>query len=394
MAVLRQGAPVTDLAASLGRTESDAVEFKRDGADRNALREAICALSNDLPQRGRGHLVVGVANDGTPPGVRVNDEALRSVSEFRQEGRILPQPVVSVEAAQFSGVDCIHVEVMASPSPPLRFDGVVWVRAGTTTRRATRDEERVLSERRRAADRPFDATAVAGATLADLDGELFRPAAVDGAVLEANQRSVEEQLQSVRFLSTGVPTVVGILTVGLDPRGWLPGAYLQFVRYDGGDVTAPVQDHIEISGSLIGQLQELERLLPANIHHALMEGPPLENRTVPDYPVAALREAIVNAVMHRAYDSSSAPTRIQWFADRVEIDSPGGPFGDVRPDNYDRVTDYRNPSLAAVLKDLGYVERFGRGIRLMRDALERNGNPPPAFQIETAYWGVTLFARR
>jgi ATP-dependent DNA helicase RecG len=389
-----------DLAAVLGRVEHDALEFKGEIVDRNAVREAICALSNDLPGRGVGRLVLGVRNDGRGAGVDVGDAALQAVTQYRQEGRILPPPIMSVEAATFDGKDCIVVTVTASPSPPVRFDGVVWVRVGPTTRRATRDEERILAERRRTAERPFDEQPVAGSSLADLDLELFRstylPAAVSPDVIEENQRSQAEQLSSLRLATPGdaVPTVLGHLTIGLDPSDWIAGAYLQFVRYEGDDVAAPVQDHEELRGNLIVLLDTLNRLLPANIRTAIVEASALRQRDVPDYPMAALREVVVNALMHRTYESSNAPVRVQWFSDRVEVTSPGGPFGVVNASNFDRVNDYRNPALAAVLKELGYVNRFGRGIGLVRASLAGNGNPPPEFTVTAEYWGVILRAAR
>lgn len=98
----------------------------------------------------------------------------------------------------------------------------------------------------------------------------------------------------------------------------------------------------------------------------------------------------MNALMHRNYETSYAPTRIAWFDDRIEVTNPGGPYGQVRGDNFDRVTDYRNPSLAAAMKGLGYVNRFGRGIGRIQAALKRNGNPPAQFQVDESSWAVTL----
>lgn len=82
--------------------------------------------------------------------------------------------------------------------------------------------------------------------------------------------------------------------------------------------------------------------------------------------------------------------RILWFEDRIEVTSPGGPYGIVTKDTFDQRTDYRNPALAAAIKTLGYVNRFGRGITLVRMALEQNGNPPAEFQVEDTYWSVTV----
>lgn len=387
-----------DLAQRLGRHERDDLEFKRNIADHNAIRKAICALANDLPGRGGGHLLIGVEDDGTPSGLPIDSSLLDFLVGLRAEGRILPPPILVVERAQFSGSECAHVEVHASPSPPVRFDGRVFVRVGPSTRGATPDEERLLAERRRAADLPFDQRALAGTGLSDLDLELFRstylPAAVNPEVAQENRRSVTDQLASLRLLDAaqGIPTVLGVLLVGYDPSAWIPGAYVQFVRYEGGDAASPVQDHEELRGNLIDQLDALGRLLPANIRTAIREAAGLRQQDAPDYPLAALRELFVNALMHRNYETSNAPARILWFADRVEITSPGGPYGAVTAENFDRRNDYRNLAIAAAMKDLGYVNRFGRGLGLVRSTLADNGNPAAEFAIERTYWAVTVKA--
>ena len=88
--------------------------------------------------------------------------------------------------------------------------------------------------------------------------------------------------------------------------------------------------------------------------------------------------------MHRTYEGTNAPVRIYWFDDRIEIHSPGGPYGTVTAENFGRpgVSDYRNPNIAGVLKTLGFVQRFGFGIADARKALAQNGNPKPEFQVE------------
>jgi ATP-dependent DNA helicase RecG len=89
-------------------------------------------------------------------------------------------------------------------------------------------------------------------------------------------------------------------------------------------------------------------------------------------------------VLHRSYEGTNAPVRVYWFADRIEIHSPGGPFGQVNPENFGRpgVTDYRNPHLAEALKILGFVQKFGAGIPIARQSLEKNANPPVEFVVE------------
>jgi len=244
---------------------------------------------------------------------------------------------------------------------------------------------------------PFDIRPVPGSSLEDLDLDVFRAdylrAAVDPSVLAENERPIEQQLASLRVADTNaVPTVLGLLLVGLDPTQWVPGGYLQFIRYEGSDVGGAVLDEQEIRANIVTLATHLEALLRANLRSRLVDIGGFREEHRPTYPFEALREACMNAIMHRNYESSNAPVRVAWFDDRVEITNPGGLFGQVRQHNFDRVNDYRNPSLAAAMKSLGYVNQFGRGIGRMRSTLARNGNPDPVFLVDDASWSVTLRA--
>jgi ATP-dependent DNA helicase RecG len=92
-------------------------------------------------------------------------------------------------------------------------------------------------------------------------------------------------------------------------------------------------------------------------------------------------------VLHRDYEGTTAPVRISWFSDRIEIQSPGGPFDIVSRANFGQpgITDYRNPNLAGAMRSLGYVQKFGVGTALARKEIEKNGNPPVEFQVEDAH---------
>ena len=86
--------------------------------------------------------------------------------------------------------------------------------------------------------------------------------------------------------------------------------------------------------------------------------------------------------------------RIYWYADRVEIASPGGLYGRMTPENWGKGdTDYRNPLLAEIMANLGFAQRFGLGIPLAERALRDNGNPPPEFRFEPQLVRVTVHIR-
>ncbi|MDZ4825783.1 MAG: ParB/RepB/Spo0J family partition protein, partial [Actinomycetota bacterium] len=158
------------------------IEFQQGASDRDKIRQAICALSNDLGAEGVGHLLIGIDQHGKPVRIDTSDDELLKISNIRNEAKILPIPVMSVDRRLFDGKPCISVRVEPSPSPPVRVDGVVYVRPGPTTRRASGDDERVLRERRRAADLSFDDRPVPGSAIADLDVELFRSTYLPAAV--------------------------------------------------------------------------------------------------------------------------------------------------------------------------------------------------------------------
>lgn len=121
-------------------------------------------------------------------------------------------------------------------------------------------------------------------------------------------------------------------------------------------------------------------------------GPDGTETSRPHIPLEAVQQVVRNALMHRSYEATNAPVRVSWFTDRVEVSSPGGPFGQVDATNFGRpgITDYRNPTIAGVLGQLGFVQRFGVGLQRARHQMEENGNPAPEFEVTPTFVNVVL----
>jgi ATP-dependent DNA helicase RecG len=381
-----------ELDRLLSHLESDRTERKASAANSDRIRQAICAFANDMPNHDEpGVLFIGVNDNGSCANLGISDELLRTLADMRSDGNIVPLPSLTVQRKTLNGCEMAVIVVHPSDYPPVRYKGQVWIRVGPRRATATVDEERRLSEKRRAKDLPFDVRPIASATIHDLDLDLFernyRPASVAQEVIEQNDRPPEQQLSSLRFATTDsppIPTAVGIITVGKSPADLVPGAYVQFLRIDGKQLSDPIADQKECHGPLPELLGELDTILKANIRIATDIKTTSTEQKSPDYPLEALQQYVRNAVMHRNYESSNAPTRITWFLDRVEIQSPGGPFGQVTPENFGEpgVTDYRNPNIAEAMKNLGYVQRFGVGLQVAHKALQENGNPDPELRAE------------
>ncbi len=259
-------------------------------------------------------------------------------------------------------------------------------------RLATAEEESALTERRQAANLPFDAQPLPSASIDDLDEgrftEAILPQLVADDVLRQNGRPVRQQMASLRLVAPPDfrPTPTGMLLIGRDLEQHVPGAYLQFASFDGTQLSDPILSQHRISGPITDVVLEIEEIIRSHIETTIrFEGIATEERK-PSVPFEALQQLVRNAVLHRTYQTSNAPVRVSWFHDRVEINSPGGPFGQVTVETIGQpgLTDYRNPTLAGALSQLGFVQRFGVGIQVAKARLEQNGNPPLEYQASVA----------
>lgn len=388
-----------ELRALMADLESDRVERTREvKKGRDKLFRAVCAFANDFPGNGLpGYLLVGVDDKGHPTGLEVTDELLTALGGLRTDGLIQPMPALTVHSVHLPEGDVAVVEVLPSDMPPVRYDGRIHIRVGPRRAVASEQEERMLTERRISGARSLDLTPCKDATLDDLAIDLFtdgyRPRTIAPEVIAANERPIERQLAALRFfdLRQAAPTYAGLLLFGKDPRYWLPGAYVQFLRVDGVDLADTVIDSEEIGGDLSTVLKHLDILTRVQIQQRsiAVPGSMLRKQMVRTYPPEALREFLLNAIMHRDYHSNG-PIRYYWYDDRVEIQSPGGLYGEAKAENFPHRNDYRNPVLAEALKVLGYVEKYGRGVLGAQAQLRASGNPAAEFTFDSGFVQVTV----
>ena len=385
--------------------ESDAVEFKESlsGGAPEGIREAICAFANDLSDhRKPGLVLVGVKDNRTIGTMLITDELLRRLADMKTDGNIVPPPSLTVEKRVLRGKEIAVVTVQPSNSPPLRCKGAIHIRIGPRRGIATAQDERILNEKRRYGDRPFDLYPISSTGISDLNLALFSyeylPKAFSEEILAANDRSLHEQLAATKMITAAddpTTTVLGILTIGKNPQDFLPGAYVQFLRIDGNELTDNIIDSQTIRGAIPDQIRRLDDKLIAHNRIAVdITSGPVEKRTAL-YPIEAVQQITRNSTMHRTYEATNAPVRVYWYNDRIEIISPGGVFGAITAENFGTsgLTDYRNPNLAEAMRTFGFVQRFGMGIPIARRLLAEAGHPEPEFEIDNTYTRATIQAR-
>jgi ATP-dependent DNA helicase RecG len=363
------------------------------------VREAVCAFSNDLAHHNEpGIIVLGVTDDGQlTDSFSATDELLRQLADIKTDGNILPQPVLFVEKRSFETREILVVTVSPSDSPPVRYKGRIHVRWGPRRGLASAHDERILNERRRHGDRPFDLHAVRGAGVEDIDQVRFEseylPSLVAPDVLRANERTYLQRLAATKVLASEescIPTVVGLLVCGREVSSWIPGAYTQFLRFSGPELISEIIDEVAIYGTVSDQLRQLEEKLDSHNRRAVDITGSTQERVDEQYAIGGLRQLVRNAYLHRSYESTNAPVRVYWFSDRVEIHSPGGPYGVVTTSNFGSpgLTDYRNPNLSEALHSLGYIQRFGVGLAIARS----NFGSRLSFQVSDSAVSATVWS--
>jgi len=196
--------------------------------------------------------------------------------------------------------------------------------------------------------------------------------------LAENGRELKAQLASLKFydLKEDCPTYAGILMFGANPRFFIPGASVQYVRFKGDDEASDFEFEHRFEGDLTTQLGQMEEFIKANMVKVVL--PELGGEYVSSYPLRAIKEFLYNAVIHRDYQSN-APIKFYEFSDRIEISNAGGLYGKARPDNFPNENDYRNPAISEAVKNLGFVNGFNVGVKAAMAALYKNGSSAPEF---------------
>ena len=372
----------------LRSTETYRIERTISTGDMDKFQEAICAFSNDLPNsREKGYLILGVHDNGVLSGLRVDDALMKKIAGIRSDGNILPLPMMSVERFEFTEGDLLVVEVSPALVPPVRYRGRTFIRIGPRRDIATEAEERVLLEKRTSYMATFDAMPCFGSSLKDIDAQFVKneylPQIIDSDVLMADKRSLQEQLAAIHLydITNDCPTNAAIILFGKKASFFLHGCYVQYVHFAGEDTGSEILNERQIRGSLCSILPKLESFVKDAIVTARpMRVSMLREQIVFNYPELALRELLMNACMHRDYQSNM-PIRIYQFSNRIEILNAGGLYGEARPENFPTVNDYRNPIIAEAMRGMKYVNMFNRGVQRVKNMLRENGNPEPKFNV-------------
>ncbi len=358
--------------------------------DIGLLAETLVAFANS----DGGTIIIGVDENGQATGTVYADEVESALRAAVQECR----PPVEVRWHQAAAEDGLAFAIVVPRSPELHSlaDGRVLVRAGVENRPLSGDQIRQLAATRSTGD--FEAEIAPGATRQDLDDHIIEEFIDKWEQRQRREwtRSIDELLLEMGALDEdGRPTVAGVLLFARNPQAFLPQSGLTFVKFVGtqprGEMGQPGYGRREeIGGPLARIIQRTWEVVGEEMRTgAVVTGLVREERT--EYPIAAVREALVNAVAHRDYRLGGRRIEVRMFSDRMEIISPGGLPGFITLDNIVEEHFSRNPRIVNGLYQWGYIEELGLGVDLMIEEMVRAGHPPPKFKDTPYSFTVTLY---
>jgi ATP-dependent DNA helicase RecG len=371
------------------KTNRDFKDIARD------IAQTLVAFANS----DGGELLVGVEDDGTLSGVSLSegqiDDLLRVPDTHIHKDTPLPAPRRA--KAKLAGAQILYFSV------PKGVDFVYLTGDGRCLRRVDRDSvpessETIIAHRLEDESRRWDRELERGATLADLDADLIQSVASQIAYGVSSEKCLQ-YLDLAEFTTSGLKLKrAAVMLFAKDIRRWHPRCQVRILTYRGterrtGENYNVVKD--DTVGECIIRLIDLawERLTVALTQHTLLtETARFEQSLL--YPQIACREALINAIVHRNYAIEGRGIEISIFHDRMEIFSPGMLLSTITLNDIKErkgVHESRNPSIARVLREVGFIREMGEGIRRIYDVMRSNSLIEPGFDNATNGFTVTLF---
>jgi len=372
---------IHDIRELMRKGESENIEYK-EKFDRETIETAV-AFANTKG----GVILIGFTDKGRVNGVQIGKETLNEMAnQISQstEPRIIPE----IEQSEIEGKKFVIIWIKEFPIKPVSVRGRCYKRVGSSNHMMTPQE--IAEMHIHSVGTSWDAFPAGDKTLDDIDLKK-----VGRYIKEANstgRRKIEddpaEVLKKLEFIKEGKATWAAILAFGKEPQKPLLQSAVHCGRFklDKNQII----DDLMIETDLISQVDEAMKFITRHISVRYeFEGKP-KRKEVWEYPLDALREAVINAIVHRDYTAPSN-VQVEIYDDRIEIWNPGSLLpGITIEDLYkkEHKSVIRNKQIAQVFYDIGYIEKYGSGTIKIIDLCKQHGIPPPEFREVTGGFSV------
>lgn len=348
-----------------------------------------------------GELIIGVEDDGTITGIPHTDDQIDELKKayITNVHKDTPLPVPMVGIIKICDQKVLYFNITKGDNfAYLTSDGRCLKRSDLESIPVS--SEKIHSERLELESRTWDRQVEPTLTLADLNIDLLRELSTQIAYGVTPEKCLQH-LGLADFTPDGLRLKrAAALLFAKDVRNYHPGCFVRIMTVNGlekrsGESFNIVKDDI-VSGNILELIESAwERLSYAlTMHTALTENAKFQQSYL--YPQIACREALINAIVHRNYAIQGRGVEISLYKDRLEIISPGKLLSTVSLIDIQKlkgVHESRNPLIARVLREVGYVREMGEGIRRIFDVMRANSLAEPEFLSDDNNFNVSLFHR-
>lgn len=375
-----------DVNEFLTKPEGTYFDRKSERQEPNKIADLLIAFANAEG----GVAAIGITNREF---TGINSLTSKKINDFTQVGYDFCEPTLKVN---FIFRDVININgekdrillLEVYPSEDKLYKNKrdeVFLRIGDETKRLTYEQRKELEYEKNI--RRFESETISECTLGDLDMELV-------SQYKAKVGYSNDDLWKL-FFSRGLAkrakneeyelTVAGVLCFAEFPGAFIPNAKIRFIRYDGTEGKTGTRMNVIKEETIEGPLSVMLEKARVVVGSQLRDFTILDEETgkftkVPEYPVDAWQEGIVNAVTHRAYNLTGDDIRVIMYDDRIEIHSPGKFPSLVTPENIKDIHYSRNPYIARTLSDFGWVREFGEGVNRMYEEMSMLFLDEPIFE--------------
>ena len=369
-----------DLEFILQEGEGQKIEFK----ERNSgLAREMVALAN---ARG-GRIFLGVSDDNNVSGIAINNRLKSSVQDIARNC----DPPLEIEFEHIEGADDVLVIVVnEGEDKPYRCSKGFYLRQGPNSQKLSRDQ--ILDFSIGLGSIRFDE---------QLNRKFKFPDDFSPERLERyfERLSIQPDVPPQKALlnldvaeddSSVVLNNAGILFFAQKPSDFISTNKLTCVRFDGNSKTGGIIDRDNFREDLLTNVDETLRFIAKNTRTAskIID---FQRIDMPEYPNEAVREALLNAVMHRDYFIENAPVQVNIFNDRIEVVSPGALPKGVSLDTLGEMSVARNALITDLVLRTGLIDKLGTGIKRMKKIMDDHGLEGPEFEETADYFKVTLW---
>lgn len=370
------------------QNESKTLEFKENTKSLSSIIKTVIAFANTSG----GNIIIGVC-DKNKRIIGVKDplhEEERLASAIADS--IEPLVIPDIQILSFRNKELLVIQVPHLVGPfYLKSAGLergTYVRLGSTNRVA--DIQTILSLQMLAKNTSFDELPCVGATLADIDDEIIK-SYLSPSFGEITRKQYESLGIITRQHNRQFPTNGGILLFARDRFKWFPDSSIACVCFI-DETSEEIIDQQEIKLPLIMAHEEVLAFIRRNTKIGARIGESVRE-DLPQYPPKAIREALINAIVHADYSVKGSRIQISIFSNRIEITNPGNlPYGQTLELALSGISRMRNRIMGRIFREIKLIERLGTGLKRILSVYENAKTKAPFFQELNTYFRVTLYS--